>query len=278
MKASQNILVALLFFGALLMISFFTIISDSGPFASSGKQLVVFFDNAEGIKTGSKVTVIGVPAGLVESVDIIAVDKDKRIVTDKSPNRVSQRVAVTIGIRRNLTFYENYSIDIKNASLLGGRVVSIDPGSSIETIQKRHANGTIREEQRENQEISVFSTSATSFSGSTIKQLIEKGKDSEFIELQGKATGDPIGGFAELISENRVNVREAILNMREITDKINTGQGTLGQLVNDDDLHRNAVTLISDAQIVARELRENLEDQREQAPVNSFIRAWLTAF
>ncbi len=74
------------------------------------------------------------------------------------------------------------------------------------------------------------------------------------------------------------NVRITLENLRDITDKVNKGQGTLGILINDDELHRNASTLLSDAQIVVREVREGLEDTREQAPVNSFVRAALTAF
>ena len=81
-----------------------------------------------------------------------------------------------------------------------------------------------------------------------------------------------------MISENRRNVRETIENIRSITGKINNGNGTLGLLVNDDELHANANTLVTDAQTVVNELRESLEDTREQAPVTSFVRAALTAF
>ena len=282
-------MVGLLFFGALFMIGFFTIVSKSGPFSPSGKQIVVFFNSISGIKVGATVTVIGVPAGSVEAVDLIPVDKERKMVASDSKERIGQRVAITLEMRRELVFYENYSIDIKNASLLGGKVVSIDPGSAIETIetieaedadQSKEAIGEEQEasKQRLNESIPVLSVSVGAFSGSALEQLLERRAEGSFVELQGSSAGDPVAGLSELISENRANLRETIQNIRDITNKISKGRGTLGQLVNDDELHRNAVTLIGDAQIVARELRENLEDQREQAPVNSFIRAALTAF
>ena len=283
MKLSQNITVGLLFFGALFMIGFFTIVSKSGPFAPSGKQIVVFFNSVEGIKVGSTVTVIGVPGGSVESIDLIPVDKERKMVALGSPERVGQRVAITLEMTRELIFYENYSIDIKNASLLGGKVVSIDPGSAIKTIEPEDEEKSENKEgetpkQKFNEPITVLFISTGAFSGSALEQLLEKRKEQNFVELEGNSAGDPVAGLSELISENRANVRETMQNIRDITNKISKGRGTLGQLVNDDELHRNASTLIGDAQIVARELREGFEDQREQAPVNSFIRAVLTAF
>lgn len=263
-------LVGLLFFGALFMVGFFTIVSQSGPFAERGKQLLLFFDNAEGIKEGSRVTVLGVPSGLVEAVDLVSVDAANNVVTDDAPERVGQRVAVTIELREDVVFYQNYIVAIKNESLLSGKVISVDPGSA----RPDGSDDTI-------QEIRVLAVSASELSSrgqSALDYYIENRDGLEFVELQGEASGDPVAGIAELISENRGNVRETIENVRDITRKINEGKGTLGLLVNDDELHRNANTLVTDAQTVVTELRESLEDTREQAPVTSFVRAALTAF
>ncbi len=293
MKLSQNILIGALFFGALSMLGFFTVISEEGPFASKGKEIVVFFDNADGIKVGSSVTVIGVRGGIVSSIDLVEVDKNRKMVGFNTTESVSQRVAVTLELKKELIFYENYTIDIKNASLLGGKVISVNPGSAIEQIEQIEQKGTEKKKISDirkndditgnedvliNKRIQVLYFSVGGFSRSALEQLIERRSEKSFVELQGKSSGDPIAGLAELISENRENVRKTIQNIRDITSKINKGQGTLGQLINDDELHRNASTLVDDAQVVARELRESLEDQREQAPVNSFIRAMLTAF
>ncbi len=50
-----------------------------------------------------------------------------------------------------------------------------------------------------------------------------------------------------------------------------TGQGTLGKLVNENKVYNNADDLI-------KELKDTMEDAREQAPITSFIRAALLAF
>ena len=98
------------------------------------------------------------------------------------------------------------------------------------------------------------------------------------VDLSGVSAGDPLAGLSQLIDENRDDLRRTVNNIADITTKINEGRGTIGQLINNDDLHRNANTLVTDAQVVVKELREGLEDTREQAPVTSFIRAALTAF
>ena len=92
----QNILVGLLFFGALALVGYFTIISESGPFAPRGEQMVLFFDTADGVKKGSAVTILGVPAGTVAAVDLVSVDVKNHPVESTSPDRIGQRVAISI--------------------------------------------------------------------------------------------------------------------------------------------------------------------------------------
>ena len=266
----QNLLVGVLFFSALSVLGYFTIISESGPFARAGRQLVIFFDNAEGIKVGSRVTVLGVPLGKVVSIDLIDVDANNQPLLNQPERIVGQRVAITVDLRNPVVFYKNYSIDLKNESLLAGKVVSIDPG---------------RANQKDSNEmlppLPVLMVSYKLLLENDISALqyhLQMRRSGAIVDLQGASAGDPLGGLSELISENREDVRRTINNIAEITAKINYGEGTLGLLDNEDELHRNANTLVTDAQIVVRELRESMEDTREQAPVNSFIRAALTAF
>ncbi len=271
MKWLQNLMVGLLFFGALAMTGYFTIVSDSGPFARRGSQLVLFFDNAEGLKAGARVTVLGVPSGLVAAVDLVPVDVENRIVAADSAARIGQRVAITVELQKEVVFYENYEVAIKNESIISGKLISIDPGSARPGRDGK-TPAQIRTFSTNPDELAELDRTALEHF------LLNRDKEPDLAVLQGKTSGDPVAGIAELISENREDVRATIENVREITRKINEGQGTLGLLVNDDELHRNANTLVTDAQTVVRELRESLEDTREQAPVNSFVRAALTSF
>ena len=144
------------------------------------------------------------------------------------------RVMVMLEMYNRFAMYENYRIMIRSSAVLGGRYISIDPGVADDRDGFHYAE----------------------------------------IEYFDNLTGDlddPLANISAVISENRENIYLTIRNIRDITEKINTGQGTLGKLVNEDKLHSGADNLVKD-------LREAVEDTREQAPITSLIRAALTIF
>ncbi|HOP28929.1 MAG TPA: MlaD family protein [Spirochaetota bacterium] len=144
------------------------------------------------------------------------------------------RVIVSMKMFQHFALYENYRIILKNQTAIGGRIIVIYPG----------------EFKREG----------------VLYEPIESYKN-----LHGITIGDPLSKISEVIDENRGDLREAIINLREFSEKINKGEGTIAKLVNEDKIHKDTGKLIE-------ELRETIEDSREQAPVTSFIRAALTAF
>lgn len=254
MKIVQFILVGTLFFGAMAVVGYFTIITDGGPLKKETHSMKVYFPNGEGIKIGNKVTVQGVPYGYVSKVNLVQVDASGNILGDTEEG-TGTRVEVLLTIPAPIKLYENYDIRIKNESLLSGRVIAIDPGTAKE-----------------------FDPKSNQFlPGGKEYKLVDL-SESKAVQLKGRTNEDPLVSLSELIAENRVDIRKTISNVADITTKVNEGKGTLGRLINQDDIHSNVNTTLTDAQIVLRELREGLEDTREQAPVTSFIRAALSAF
>lgn len=144
------------------------------------------------------------------------------------------RVLVSVSLYRKLNLYENYKITLKSQSALGGKVIAIYPGCA-------------------------------DLDGQSFSRVVNTEN------LQGYTIGDPLTKLSEIIDENRENIAAALGNMREFTDKVNRGKGTLGKLVNEDTIHADTGKLLN-------ELRDAVEDAREQAPVTSFIRAALSAF
>jgi phospholipid/cholesterol/gamma-HCH transport system substrate-binding protein len=256
MQITKFILVGGLFFGALSVVGYFTIMTDGGPLKKELYSMKIYFPNGEGIKIGNKVTVQGVAFGYVSKVNLVQVDEAGNILS-KGQEGIGTRVEVIITLPEPVKLYENYDIKIKNESLLSGRVIAIDPGTSL---QKDPKTNEILPNARKNQIIDLSSTAPNSQ------------------KVKGKTNEDPLVSLSELIAENRADIRKTISNISDISGKINNGKGTLGRLINQDDIHSNVNTTLTDAQIVLRELREGLEDTREQAPVTSFIRAALSAF
>jgi phospholipid/cholesterol/gamma-HCH transport system substrate-binding protein len=130
--------------------------------------------------------------------------------------------------------YSNYEVRVKTEAAIGGKQVMINPGSAMGD------------------------------DGRVYGQI-----DAGVILTGG--VDDPIESFTSLINDNRENVRVAISNIREFTEKLNSGRGTVSRLLNDEKLANQANDLME-------QLKETVEDAREQAPVTSFIRAALTAF
>ncbi|RHX79132.1 MCE family protein [Leptospira yasudae] len=249
MSSLRYLLVGVIFTAAIAVVGYFTIVTEGGPVKKRGEFMKVTFRNAEGIKVGNKVTVQGVPFGYVSSIRLIQIDENGAEVQEGETG-IGTRVEITMLLREKIRLYDNYDIIIKNESLLTGRVISIDPGTTdpeSERLKKRSTPVTM---------IDYKSAGA----------------------LKGRVLQDPLVSLSELISENRGDIRKTFSNIADITTKINTGDGSLGRLINNDDVHKNVNTVLTDAQIVLRELREGLEDTREQTPVTSFIRAALSAF
>lgn len=88
--------------------------------------------------------------------------------------------------------------------------------------------------------------------------------------LQGESR-DPIESLTSLIEENRDDIRIAVANFRGFSEKLNNGNGTIAKLLTDDKIANQTSELLD-------QVRDTVEDVREQAPVTSFIRAALTAF
>jgi phospholipid/cholesterol/gamma-HCH transport system substrate-binding protein len=146
----------------------------------------------------------------------------------------SEYIIVYFRMYSHFKMFENYRIKIASESALGGKFISISPG-------------------------------AREVVGITQKEIETR------TNLKGISGDDPIALLSDLVAENRENIYLTIKNLKDISTKINSGQGTFGKLVNDHQLNENANDMIKD-------LRDTLEDAREQAPITSFIRAALTAF
>ena len=218
MNIKNEILVGIVFFTAVGILGYYTIIMSGDIFETHDYYSIsVMFPNVEGLGPNDKVKVNGVLSGIVEDLQL-----------------KQNYVHVNMKMYNRFILYQNYKIKIKNETALGGRFVSISPGSRYKG-RKKYAKVNILE------------------------------------NLRGDSSEDIFGLIAEFIGENRKNVYKSINNIREITAKINSSKGTLGKLVNDNTVHQDTDSLI-------QEIRDTIEDSREQAPITSFIRAALTAF
>ena len=218
MTRFSELIVGIVFFFAMAVLIYFTVIKGEFFDTRTYYTMSVIFDEVQGLSEGDHVQVNGVDGGIVISI---------RLLEDS-------RVRVVLRMHLNFKIYENYSIVMKNTTALGGRIISINPG-------REEADGL------------YFS---------------EVGSRTD---LNGSSLGDPFSLLAEVIQENREELTNTISNISEFAEKINRGDGTIAKLVNENTVH-------DEADKTLKQVRDTLEDSREQAPVTSFIRAALTFF
>ncbi len=214
--------VGMLVIVSIAFVAYYTIIRRVDQFTDYSYKLKISFNNAEGLRKGSKVRILGVDLGRVKELKVM-----------------DHIVMVDVSLEKSVPLYKNYHIEIRNESAIGGKYVSIHPGTDTNPIVLKEFNGQL---------------------------------------LQGVSYKDPFTSMSELIDENRANVNETIKNIRNITQKVNTGQGTLGKLVNDSEAYNEVNNLVERSENLLGEVREGIEDAREQAPVTSFLRTILTVF
>ena len=225
MKKLNEVVVGIVFFCAMGILGYYTIIRSDLFDGRKYYSCTVVFNDVEGLAVGNKVFVNGVESGSVSEIELL----------------VNGKIIVTLKLYRVFDLYTNYQILITNQSALGGKIILINPGA---------AN--------------------------------VKGKSFEIVSslenLRGQSIGDPLTKISEVIDENREDIRAAVKNITDFSEKINKGDGTISKLVNEDTVHKDADNLLKDAKETMKQARDTLEDSREQAPVTSFIRALFTFF
>ena len=218
MTKFSEIIVGVVFFAAMTVLGYYTIIRGEIFDEKEFYYATVIFEDVEGLTIGAKILVNGVESGTVSSIELLP----------------DSKVVARLKLFRTFTLYENYKITLKNQSALGGRVIVINPGTQEIDGKVCYAVASME-------------------------------------NLNGKTIGDPLTKLSEIIDENREEIKDTIKNINEFSRKINKGDGTVAKLVNSDSIHKETEGLL-------KELRDTVEDAREQAPVTSFIRAALTAF
>jgi phospholipid/cholesterol/gamma-HCH transport system substrate-binding protein len=85
--------------------------------------------------------------------------------------------------------------------------------------------------------------------------------DSALSSISNAVNGDgPDGGVFQklnkILSQNQSKIDASMTNLQDITGKINRGEGTLGKLVNDSQLHDNLLAAVNDFKATASEAKQ----------------------
>ncbi|MAW61203.1 MAG: hypothetical protein CMJ94_10260 [Planctomycetes bacterium] len=275
----RDFTLGVVFFGALAMLLYYTIVL-TGFSLQEKTYLEAWFSDGAGLKQGDAVLVAGLQAGTVKEVGY---------VDDRAEDR---RVRVMMEFEVPVTLRDGYALQISEFTLLGGRVVEIDPGPSaaraigadtelIGVVEPSaiEALGELVTTNRDKvdeiiENLRVSSDALANGEGPLGALLMDqelRGEVESFINAAGKIADDLEAGagvLGLLTSDQEARDRvesmissatTAVASIEEIATHIAAGEGLAGSIVYDDQLEADALALVADLRVSAGELRNALE-------------------
>jgi phospholipid/cholesterol/gamma-HCH transport system substrate-binding protein len=225
MALSTEQRVGLFFLGGILLFVGFIEATVGTGLLSRGHRVWADFADVQGLTTGAQVRVSGVKAGSVREI---------RLEPD--------RVRVALELDPAIELHEDAIARLDFQALSGARFVAVDRGSP--SAPRLSAEATIRSE-----------------SAAGISQMVDEldkvgGSLRSLADSLNENQDRLLKTVSEMLEENREGLQQTVRNLGGITDKLNSGQGTLGRLLNDPTLYDEAMAALGS-------LRESFGDIRK---------------
>lgn len=221
-KMQQTARVGLFFIlGLALVWVTFETLNDGKVLKNHGYTLVAGFDNLKELKAGDEVRLAGVKIGDVEQTRL-----------------AGRRAEAVLRIEPSYHIASDATASIMMSGLIGTNYVGIDLGSAGAPTLAPGAEIHTR--------VTPDINSIMSDLGGLGQKL--EGALGSLGSAMGGSNGQP-GLFQKidrLITDNNDRFGATMTNLQAITGKLNDGQGTLGKLINDPQLHNELVATITE--------------------------------
>jgi phospholipid/cholesterol/gamma-HCH transport system substrate-binding protein len=215
---------------ALIWVTFETL-SGGKVFQDKGYTLIAGFESVKELKEGDEVRMAGVKIGEVAKTQLAGGRRAEAILRINSDVKIKADATATIVM----------------AGLIGTNYIAVDLGTV--------AAGDLRPD-------SEIRTKTTPDLNSVMAEI---GQLSQKLEGALGSLGASLGGTADkpgliqkldtLVTENRENVGATITNLKDVTGKLKSGEGTLGKLINDAKLHDELLASVTDIKASAAEAK-----------------------
>lgn len=227
----QTVRVGLFFIiGLALIYVVYSVIGDQRIREGSGYTVIATFDDIKTVSRGADVRMAGVRIGEVDSTNLRAGKGEivLRIMPDyEIPADSVARIAI--------------------ASLLGQNYISVEYGSDPSML--RGGDDIKTETSMDiNQLFSQFGELGEKLSGIA----------DQFSGFGDGEMGDFFGNMNKLVTENRESLGNIVKNLETLTATLNSTEGTLGKLINDDGAYNEIMATVAEIQGAAKDARGSL--------------------
>lgn len=220
------------------------------------QEMKTLFDNLEGSVADLK--------SIVSKVNVFVEDAGK---TMKEVNVIAHELAAGKSVAGRAINDPDFGQDVAQIVKNAARV-SDDLADATDAIKRREgAIGRLLKDDTIVKESEQLVAKARESLGVLDKLTGELTAQLEKISKKLDAAGVSMEGLKTVVD----NTAKLSSELAALAEKVNQGKGTLGKLMNDD-------AIFVEAKGVLKELRESVQDLREQAPINSFIGVIFSAF
>lgn len=224
----KEIMVWMIIGAGLIIFSGFAIIIglNHGSLPGSYKYYKTQFEDASGMNIGSKVNIHGARTGNISNMKI-------------SPNGF---IEITFSVRKDHFFMINSSsvVEIKNSGALGDRYINI---STKDLSAKKIKNGNLIPYKKTSNLLSFF-TEDNKKSKNSIQDILQEA-DNLLERLNEKGVINILSSSDKKeLSEILKNTNQTLKITNQILKKIESGEGTIGALVNDPSLYNRVQVLL----------------------------------
>ncbi len=250
MNSTRPMLLGAFFVIVLGILGYYTLFMTDFSLFKKQHAVVVYFPNASGLRTGDSVQVAGLRQGRVKS-----------IVFDPTA-KLDRRITVTLKMDSVLELREGFTIAIQDSTLLGGKIVLIDPGLAdaaavasdipLAGSVTRNALAAIGDLVEENR--------------ASVSRIVTN-LDEVVADLKaGKGTFGRLLHDEELgntLKDGVAKFQRTADNLAVLTDDVRAGKGAVGRLFTDEDLAKKLgeigdrlAAITDDFQSVSKDLKE----------------------
>jgi phospholipid/cholesterol/gamma-HCH transport system substrate-binding protein len=233
----QSIRVGIFFvLGIVLIYAVYSVIGTRQFKGQAGYGVTAEFDDIRTLSVGADVRMAGVRIGEVAATGL-----------------AGGRGQVTLRIDDSVTIPSDSVARISIASLLGQNYVSVQYGAAADLLGDgdmilSEAGPDLNEILGEIQKLGQrLNTMADTFSGG----------------IDGSGMGDLFSNLNDLVTDNRERFDNVLINLEDLTGKLNRGQGTLGRLINDDEMYTDLMEVIAGLKDASANMDEALGGARD---------------
>jgi len=247
---SKNLMIGLFVIAAVVIVGFILLFIHP-DIGDEGRILRVRFSNIDKVSVGTRVTFGGKPVG--EVIEI------KPVIDKAEPRKAYEgeiyAYELVLAVDRSINVYSSDDISLRTSGLLGEKSVNITPmpskkGQPLTLMNDKviyaDETGTVEETFKEIKELSDKFEEALDAVIGTLDEIKESrlwekmaGTFANLEEITDSLTGkDRLDNLMD-------NLAAASENARDISAKINSGEGTVGQLISSDELYLRFNSLLS---------------------------------